>query len=98
MGDKVLVYRPTGAARTSANAAEGPAPMIQSLAGLQVALVDNGKPNALNLLLGLADALEIPSEHRIIVPGKDYPSRPLNPFERGLIEGRADVAVMALGD
>jgi hypothetical protein len=98
MDEKVPVFRPTGAARKARDAAGRPERVVRPLSGLKVALVDNGKPNAINLLLGMADALGVAEEQRIVTPAKDYPSRPLNPVERGMVEGHADVAVMALGD
>lgn len=75
------------------------APGVEDLAGLAVALVDNGKWNAGRLLEAVRDRL-VRRQEMVAGPvcAKQHYNRDLDDAERAELSGGADVALAAIGD
>jgi hypothetical protein len=88
----VTVYRPV--ADEPAEKPAAPAPR-RGLDGARLVLIDNGKPNARELLSLLASQLPVA---RVEVVTKSAAGHPLEDDEAAAIAKRADVAITGLGD
>jgi hypothetical protein len=88
----VSVYRPV-----ADEPAEAPSAMAdrQALDGARLVLIDNGKPNARELLSLLAEELPVASVEVVTKPAAGHP---LEDDEAAAIAERADLAITGLGD
>ena len=95
-GDSVPVFDPRGEVTV---APQAPAPRLAELAGLRLAVLDNSKWNAGNLLRRIVDQLEpLAGLAEVRFYTKETFSRAASPELIERIAGESDLALTAIGD